>query len=54
MLDIKFFTKCEICRKKRIVIKKRMIELPTGHKATSRKLMCRKCYLPLTNALKTK
>lgn len=44
MSDIQFFTKCESCRKRSLVIMKRNIVIPTGQTAKSQKRMCRKCY----------
>lgn len=44
-----FFKKCPFCKKRRIYIAKRKIELPTKLKITSEKEMCRKCYKQIKN-----
>lgn len=49
---MRIFSKCETCGKKRFIVKKRKVQVPyIGHSATSKKFMCRLCFMMVQRAL---
>lgn len=48
---IKFFQKCETCKKRKFIIKRRGIVMPIGGVALSQKLMCRNCQKIIQKAV---
>ena len=48
---MKILHKCEICKKRKLIIRKRQVKIPTGITAVSQKQMCRGCYRKLLLAL---
>lgn len=49
---MKWFTKCDVCRKWALYIKKRRVMTPVGQVATSQLLMCNKCARKVEDMLK--
>lgn len=52
--DVSFFAKCESCKRRRLVVKRRPVILPTGHVAMSQKKICRKCQKTIQKAIEIK
>ena len=50
-MESKFFTKCEICKRPKLYIAKRMVTLPIAD-VKSQKLMCGVCYRTLKAMMK--
>lgn len=48
---MKIFSKCELCKKRRFIIKQRKITMPFGPEAKSKKLMCKKCQKLIIQAI---
>lgn len=53
MTDFKIFSNCENCRKRRWYIAKRRVPTPIGAIATSKKLLCGRCFDLIKGMLKT-
>lgn len=52
MNDIKFFSPCEFCKKRRFIVKRRSISVKQlNQTATSKKLMCKPCKKTIIKAL---
>lgn len=50
---MRLFSICEVCHKRKFLIKNRKIKSPVGN-ITSQKLMCGKCYEPIKKYFKGK
>lgn len=51
--DFKFYGRCETCGKKRVLIRKREVPLPTGLIAKSQKKMCNSCFKQVLKMLES-
>lgn len=48
---MKILQRCEGCRKRRIIIRKQTVKLPTGAVAKSQKFLCTPCILAVRKAI---
>lgn len=52
MTDHKWFSKCHICKKRKILIRKVQLEIPRAGLITSKALMCKSCGKTINGMVK--
>ncbi len=52
MGDFSLYGMCEICKKKKFFVSKRMIKIPVAGMAKSKKKLCTVCHLALKSMIR--